>query len=130
MDKIKDNIFLIDAIGALCSFLFLFGILKICPEILGFKPKIFYKLLPFALGFFAYSICNHYLISKRWRFSLRLGIIASANAAYGLYTMYLVFVSNEPQEMYLLAQVLITLEFIIILGIVMLEFYFTRVNMH
>lgn len=82
---------MLDAIGALITSLLIFFLVGGFPDIFGLEPKVCRVLGYIALGFFVYSLSNHFLVPKANYFKLRLAIIALLNLSYCLFTLSYVF---------------------------------------
>ncbi len=87
------NIFLIDGIGALVTFLFLFGIGFLVQEYFGIPKNVLYILAFVALFYAIYSfLCYFFLFDnfgkslRKWQFFLKIIIIANS-----LYCMIIAF---------------------------------------
>ncbi len=90
-NNITKNIFFIDAIGALITAILVLFLVGGLPSFFGLEPKICKILGLIALGFFAYSLINHFLIPKSRYFVKRLTIISILNLLYAFVTFSLVF---------------------------------------
>ena len=93
MEKFKGlNIFLLDAIGALVSILFLFLVYAF-DKYFGMPADVIKIFIWIATFCFGYSAIVYYLKPSNWR--LYLKIIAGVNMAYCLYTIYHVIQNKD-----------------------------------
>jgi hypothetical protein len=88
------TIFLIDALGAVLSLIFLL-VIYFNEPVFGMPQSVVQTFYWIALGLAVYSTLAYFSRSKAWRFSLRL--LAILNFGYGLLT--LVFVIREFSQL-------------------------------
>ncbi len=112
------SIFLLDAIGALVSFIFLYIILRKLIHLIGMPDDVLVFLAGFALGFFAYSLsCYIFVKSRHWRW---LFVIIVANLLYCLLSLFYMF--ENYQSLTKLGVFYFSLEKLIVLYIVYVEY--------
>ncbi|MBW1296713.1 hypothetical protein [Aquimarina litoralis] len=87
--KHPKQLFFVDGLGALLTFLSLSVILPLLHNEIGLPIKILYYLSAIAFGFLLYSMSCYFINSNRWRILLR--IIAIANLTYCFITIGLLF---------------------------------------
>ncbi len=88
------TIFLIDALGAVLSLIFLL-VIYFNEQVFGMPQSVVQTFYWIALGLAVYSTLAYFSRSKAWRFSLRL--LALLNFGYGLLT--LIFVIREWSQL-------------------------------
>jgi hypothetical protein len=88
-----NRVFLVDAIGALLTTFFLFGILAQFESFFGMPSKTLYLLSGIAFCLFIYSITCHLLIAENWKPYLKIIIIC--NIIYGLLSIGFVNIHFE-----------------------------------
>ncbi len=120
------NIFVIDALGALLTSIFLFVISrKLCSHF-GISSKTLTCLSVIALIFFFYSISCFFLLKKNWRPYLR--IICIANLLYCILTFGLII--YHQQSITPLGISYFMAEIFIISGLVYFELITLNENIH
>ena len=121
----KQNIFLIDAIGAFISTLFLALILPQFESLIGVGQK---TLLYLAIGATLLTIYSFLCFKfKKINNALYLKLIMIFNSLYVLITLYLVFIKSK--ETTVLGQIYFGIEILIIILLIWIE-YLTLKNEH
>ncbi len=118
--KIMNNlnwIFLIDAIGALLTAFFLFGVLATFEVYFGMPSKVLYLLAGIACCFSIYSISCYLLIKENWKPFLIVIIIS--NTIYALLSIG--FIIAHSDKLTKIGFLYFSLEIIIIGLIVIME---------
>lgn len=124
MDKLKQNIFLLDGIGAVVSASLLYFVVVNNADFFGLEPKIGTYLAIVPVFFCIYSLSCHFILRPKKLFSKLLFIIAIGNAMYCLYTLYLIFLKNPSKEELFLTvygKIYFIGELLIIIPLVILE---------
>lgn len=117
----EQKIFLIDAIGALFSVLFLLILYKF-EKTLGMPKSVLITFICIALIFTIYSTIIHLLKPSNWK--LYLTIIAILNIAYCLFTIY--SISKNTDTITQFGYIYFIAEIIIILILATYELKLTR----
>ena len=122
LEKVKDlkpkQLFLIDAIGAAVSALFLGVILIQLQEYIGLSKEVLYILSIPACFFAIFSFSCYFFLKSNW--SKFFKIIASFNSLYALVTLIMMFI--HYQEMKILGFVYFIAELIVLLILIKIEF--------
>lgn len=104
----KQKIFLIDAIGAVASILFLFCLYSF-EEFFGMPKSVLSIFICIAIVFSIYSATIYFTNPLNWKFYLK--IIASLNISYCLFTIYHIYMNFENLTsfgyIYFIAEILI-----------------------
>lgn len=119
--KMQSKIFLIDAIGAAISVLFLYLIYRF-EHLFGMPQNVVTVFIGIALVFCMYSSTIYLVKPKKWRQFLT--IIAVLNISYCLFTTYHVFQNLDTITS--LGYVYFIGEIIIILGLATYEFLLAK----
>jgi hypothetical protein len=98
MENLKGhNLFLIDAIGAFISAVFLF-ILYIFQEFIGLPKNVLVSFICIAVVFSIYSVSIYFTKPVHW--PLYLKIIATLNMGYCLFTLYQMVKNSDSLTLY------------------------------
>ncbi|UUF13911.1 MULTISPECIES: hypothetical protein [Flavobacterium] len=111
------NIFLIDAIGALLTFILLFLVLRSFNSFFGLSKTTLEYLSLLALIFSIYSFTSFFLAKNNWKIYLK--IICTANILYCVFTFGILLYDYKSISIF--GVVYFLGEIIIIIGIVILE---------
>lgn len=112
----KQNIFLVDGIGAGMTALLLSQVLARFPAVFGLTPGVLYPLTAVAILFAIYSLTNHFVGIWKPR---NLRIIAYANLGYCLVTIYIIICVFD--QITWLGLAYFAAELVIIIGLVWVE---------
>lgn len=98
MEKISgQRIFLLDALGAFVSIIFL-SFLYSFDDFFGMPKSVIRIFLGIATGFFVYSTTAYIIKPTKWQFYLK--IIASLNISYCLFTFYHILQNLDTLTLY------------------------------
>ncbi|MDR6759930.1 cation transport ATPase [Flavobacterium sp. 2755] len=111
------NIFLIDAVGALITFILLFLVLRTFNTFFGLSKTTLEYLSLIAFIFSIYSFACFFLIKNNWK--LYLKIICTANVLYSVLTFGILLYNYKSISVFGIAYFLG--EIIVIAGLVFLE---------